>query len=156
MTELTDVLADYLLGTAHVGFVVNDLDAAVLQARQVYGVRSGDIRYEPEGVAEPETRFAFFSVAGLQFEYIEPCSAHFRKLLLDQPSGGGGINHVAWSVQDIHGAIAALAVHGITPGYVTPDGVINIGAKKMVYLDPATTGGLVIELIEYADQNIDA
>jgi hypothetical protein len=32
---------------------------------------------------------------------------------------------------------------------VTPDGVVRIGEKKMVYLDPDTTGGLVIELIEY-------
>ena len=65
------------------------------------------------------------------------------------PSGGAGINHVAWRVKDIDEAVACLAVEGIFPGHVTPDGVVRIGEKKMVYLDPDTTGGLVIELIEY-------
>ena len=65
------------------------------------------------------------------------------------PSGGAGINHVAWRVRDIEGAVARLAGQGIYPGHVTPGGIVAIGAKKMVYLDPATTGGLVIELIQY-------
>ncbi len=65
------------------------------------------------------------------------------------PSGGAGINHVAWRVDDIDAAVALLAERGVRPGHVTPGGVMTIGPKKMVYLDPATTGGLVIELIEY-------
>ena len=65
------------------------------------------------------------------------------------PSGGAGINHVAWQVDDIEAAVAHLEAAGIYPGHVTPDGIVAIGDKKMVYLDPATTGGLVLELIEY-------
>ena len=42
-----------------------------------------------------------------------------------------------------------LAERDIRPGHVTPDGIIAIGPRKMVYLDPATTGGQVIELIQY-------
>jgi hypothetical protein len=56
---------------------------------------------------------------------------------------------VAWRVDDIEAAVALLATNGIRPGHVTPDGIIAIGPKKMVYLDTATTGGLVIELLEY-------
>ena len=65
------------------------------------------------------------------------------------PSGSAGINHMAWRVDDINAAVRLLASCNIHPGHVTPEGVVAIGAKKMVYLDPATTGGLVIELIEY-------
>ncbi|MFT6287754.1 MAG: catechol 2,3-dioxygenase-like lactoylglutathione lyase family enzyme [Alcanivorax sp.] len=65
------------------------------------------------------------------------------------PSGGAGINHVAWRVSDIEAALVSLLARGIRPGHVTPDGVVTIGKKKMVYLDPDTTDGLIIELIEY-------
>jgi methylmalonyl-CoA/ethylmalonyl-CoA epimerase len=146
------VLAEYIESVAHVGFVVPDLAEALAQAQRVYGLKEGDIRYLPEPAEEAETRFAFFSVGGLEFEYIEPCSPEFRDKLLSMPSGGGGVNHLAWRVSDIDAALACLAESGIKPGHVTPQGVVCIGPKKMVYLDPDTTGGLVIELIEYPAQ----
>ena len=65
------------------------------------------------------------------------------------PSGGAGINHLAWRVDDIDAAMDILAERGVQAGHVTPDGVITIGQRKMVYLDPETTGGQVIELIQY-------
>ena len=156
MSNVTEVLADHILGPAHVGFIVEDLEQALDQASRVYGIDRSDMRLEPAaGVdADAPTRFAFFRVGGLEFEYIEPRDRHFRELLLSMPSGGAGINHVAWRVRDIDGAVALLAARGIVPGHVTPAGVISFGGKKMVYLDPATTDGLVIELIEYlADQD---
>ena len=103
----------------------------------------------PEPGEETPTRFAFFTVGDLEFELIEPRSPEFRQKLLSMPSGGAGINHVAWRVKDIESAVARLAEEGIEPGHVTPQGIVEIGDKKMVYLDPETTGGLVIELIEY-------
>ena len=99
-------------------------------------------------------RFALIKVKDMEFELIQPISAHFKQLLLTPgASGSAGINHVAWQVKDIEGAMQLLASHGIKPGHVTPDGVITMtktstSAKKMVYLDPATTGGLLVELIE--------
>ena len=71
--------------------------------------------------------------------------------MLGEACGAGGINHLAWRVSDIELAVARLADRGIAPGYVTPDGIVQIGAKRMVYLDPATTGGLLVELLQYPD-----
>ena len=149
MSDVREILADYILGPGHVGFVVPDLEDAIAAASAVYGIDIADVRFEPPPDVEAVTRFAFFTVGGLEFEYIQPVSVEYREMLLGMPSGGAGINHIAWSVSDIEAAVSALALRGIVPGHVTPDGVITIGAKKMVYLDPATTGGLVIELIEY-------
>lgn len=150
MTDARQVLKDRIMAVAHVGFVVPSLEEAVANAVRVYGLAPGDISVHPAPGEEALTRFAFFRVGDLEFELIEPCSEQFRTLLLGMPSGGAGINHVAWRVDDIEAAVALLATNGIRPGHVTPDGIIAIGPKKMVYLDPATTGGLVIELIEYA------
>lgn len=149
MTDPHQLLKDHIIAAAHVGFVVPSLEEAVANAARVYGIAAADVSYQPAPGEEAQTRFAFFRVGGLEFELIEPRSEQFRHLLLGMPSGGAGINHVAWRVDDIEAAVALLAANGIRPGHVTPDGVVAIGQKKMVYLDPATTGGLVIELIEY-------
>jgi methylmalonyl-CoA/ethylmalonyl-CoA epimerase len=149
MADVHDILKDYIIEAAHIGFVVPDLELAINQAARVYGLSDNDISYQPEPGEEALTRFAFFSVGGLSFEYIQPCSDHFRQLLLAMPSGGGGINHIAWRVSDIDRVLEVLASRGIFPGHVTPDGVVVIGTKKMVYLDPVSTGGSVIELLEY-------
>jgi methylmalonyl-CoA/ethylmalonyl-CoA epimerase len=157
MTDIRQQLGDHIIGVAHVGFVVADLELALDNFRRLYGLKESAIRREPAEGAEALTRFAFFQIGGQEFELIEPCSEEFRKVLLGMPSGGGGINHVAWLVTDIEGALECLAQVGIYPGHVTPDGVVNIGAKKMVYLDPGTTGGLVVELIEkIGDPSADA
>lgn len=153
MADPRRLLEQHILGVAHVGFVVPCLDTAVANAVRVYGLDAQNIRYQPPPGEEWPTRFAFFRVGDLDFELIEPRSQHFRDLLLAAPSGGAGINHVAWRVDDIEAAVALLGAAGIHPGYVTPEGVVAIGDKKMVYLDPATTGGLMVELIEYPVSN---
>ena len=149
MTNPRELLKEHIQDIAHVGFVVSNMQDAIDSACRVYGLAPQDIEYQPDPVEEALTRFAFFQVGGLSFEYIEPVSDFFRDMLLGMPSGGGGINHVAWAVEDIEGALALLMADGIKPGHVTPDGIVQIGEKKMVYLDPATTDGLVIELIEF-------
>jgi hypothetical protein len=149
--RLRRVLRDHIVGPAHVGFVVEDMAVAVAGFKRLYGIEDADIDYQPEAGEDAPTRFAFFSVGGLQFELIEPVSEYFRDILLAMPSGCAGINHVAWQVDDAEAAVALLAAQGIEPGHVTPDGVIDLGAKKMVYLDPAHTDGLVVELIELKD-----
>lgn len=151
MNDLSALLGDWIIGPAHIGHVVSDMEAAIEAARALYGFSADAVRYEPAPGVEAPTRFAFFEVGGLQFEYIQPVAEQFRRQLLSAPSGGGGINHIAWRVSDIEAAVAGLSAQGILPGYVTPDGIIAIGGKKMVYLDPDTTGGLMIELLEYGD-----
>ncbi|MDB4450966.1 hypothetical protein N9121_01290 [Pseudomonadales bacterium] len=75
-------------------------------------------------------------------------SDYFKDILFNMPSGLAGINHVAYLVDDIEGAVAMLTEQGIRPGHVTPNGVTDIGAKYICYLDPKDTGDLLIELIE--------
>ncbi len=144
-------LKDHIVGLQHVGHIVTNLKQAVENFKRVYGVTDKDIVIFPDyDIHGPEvlTRFAFINVQGNEFELIEPISAEFKTLLLNSETGGAGINHVAWQVTDIDLAVTALAQKSITPGHVTPNGVIDLGRKKMVYLDPQTTGGLLIELIE--------
>ncbi|ARN74614.1 VOC family protein [Oceanicoccus sagamiensis] len=149
MTTIKTTLKEYITGLAHVGHIVSDMDAAINNFKRVYGVDDDDIRIppNPEGM-EVMTNFAFITVGSTEFELVEPVSAYFKDILLPMPSGMAGINHVAYLVDDIDGAVAVLEKNGIQPGHVTPGGVVDFGEKKLCYLDPETTGGLVIELIE--------
>ena len=142
-------LGDYIIGLKHVGHVVDDLDAALAVFRKVYGVDDSAIRRVPEdpGSGAP-TLFAFITIGGSEFELIQPNGEQFRQILDESPKGGAGINHVAWQVSDIRACMDLLAGRGIRPGHVTPDGVVEFDDRKLVYLDPADTGGLLIELLE--------
>lgn len=146
--EVTQCLADHITGLQHIGCVVGDLQASIDSFRRLYGLEDSAIRVLPDQGAETQARFAFIRLAGTEFELIEPVSGEQKAMLLAAPSGGGGINHVAWSVRDLDGALEGLAKAGIMPGYVTPGGPVTLPSSRMVYLDPATTGGLLVELIE--------
>ena len=152
MSDVAGILQDRIMGVAHVGFIVPSLEGALADFDRVYGLSPQTVEIQPPAGEDALTRFAFFTIGGLQFELIEPVSAQFKEQLLGMPSGGAGINHLAWRVDHIDAAVALLAARDIHPGHVTPAGVVTIGARKMVYLDPETTGGLVIELIEYPDE----
>lgn len=148
MADPALALADLITGVAHVGFVVEDLEAAVADTCRLYGVAESTVEWQPPRGETAPTLFAFIQVGDLAFEFIEPVSDEFRAILLEKPSGGAGINHVAWLVSDIQKAVQQLAEIGVRPGYVTPDGIVRMGARQMVYLDPATTGGHLVELIQ--------
>ncbi len=152
--DISATLASQIIGPAHVGFVVADLEEALAQAAHLYGLSASDIERPEEAAGEVLSRFAFFSVGGLQFEYIQPCSPEFRAQMLGGACGAGGINHLAWRVRDIDQCMRLMSARGIRPGYVTPGGVIAIGERRMVYLDPNTTGGLLVELIQYPESEL--
>lgn len=147
---LQEALKDYIVGLQHIGHIVSDLDEAVAAFCAVYGVDPQTVRREPQD-ADAQTLFAFVTVGATEFELIQPVSARFRQLLQQSPCGGAGINHVAWRVSDIDACVKLLALQGIGPGHVTPDGVVAFADRKLVYLDPGDTHDLLIELIEIAD-----
>ena len=153
MTNVPQSLEGFIIGLAHIGHVVRDLKQEIENFKRVYGLSDNAITVVPPFIAEgepetAETRFAFIKVADVEFELIQPLSDNFKNILLNMPSGLAGINHVAYQVSDVDQALAYLQQQGIKSGHVTPDGVVDFGPKKMLYLDPETTGGLVIELIE--------
>lgn len=142
--SIQKTLKEHIVGLQHIGHIVADLDAAVAQFAAVYGTEESDIRR----IHGDETHFAFVTVGDTEFELIQPVSPTFQALLSGTPSGGAGINHVAWRVRDIEGCMRLLARRGIGPGHVTPDGVVEFEDRRLVYLDPSDTGGLLVELIE--------
>lgn len=148
MKNLASTLQQYIVGIQHVGHVVDDLASAVAGFEALYGIDVNEVRWEPPaGVASP-SRFAFVTVADTEFELIEVRDSKMREQIGKYPSGGAGINHIAWRVRGLDAVMAMLAEQGVRPGHVTPDGPVRFGNKEMVYLAPETTGGMLVELIE--------
>jgi len=147
-------LSAYIVGLAHVGFVVEALAPQLDIYRQRYGLADDAITVTPP-FSESATvaRFAFVRIAdGIELELIEPISATMREQLgvsADSDiSGPGGINHIAYRVEDLDSVFDALQTQGIRAGHVTPDGVVDTGRSKILYLNPDDFGGALIELVE--------
>ena len=107
------------------------------------------VRRLPDNPEDADTLFAFLTIAGTEFELIQPVSERFRHTLSATRSGAAGINHVAWKVSDIDACMRLLGDAGIGAGHVTPDGIVEFKDIKLVYLDPADTDGMLVELIEF-------
>jgi methylmalonyl-CoA/ethylmalonyl-CoA epimerase len=141
-------IQDLILGLQHVGYITEDTAASIAEFRKIYDLRDDQIRIDPPLDEPADCRFTFVDLAGAQFELIEPISGPFKAML-----GGErpGINHVAWKVSDIDGAVARMAERGIRPGHVTPGGVMQTGSSRMIYFNPADTGGMLVELLEFPE-----
>jgi len=146
---IVNSLKNYIIGLQHIGHVVPDLGEAVASFQRLYGLGEDAVRRVPE---QPDrqvpTLFAFVTIGDTEFELIQPQSDAARAQLFNCAVGGGGLNHVAWRVSDIGACVALLGQQGVGPGHVTPDGVVDTGRSKIVYLNPNDTDGLLIELVE--------
>jgi len=139
-------LLEHIVGLRHVGMVVTDRWATVQRLVNLFGLTAEQVALvPPEHDSEVETRFAFLTLPDVVLEVIEPVSERFRAQLLTR---GAGADHVCFTVRDLDGAIASLEAHGARLGHVTPDGPVETPSFRLAYFDPATTGGLLLELIE--------
>ncbi len=129
----------------HIGIAVENLEEAVERYTQLLG--KGPEHFEE--VAEQKVKTAFFSVGESNLELLESTSPDgpIGKYIAKQ--GRGGIHHVCVEVDDIEAAIAAYKAAGIQLIDETP----RIGAhhKKVAFVHPKSTGGLLLELSQDND-----
>ena len=133
----------------HVGYVVEDLDASVAMFRSLFDLDDNDVRYVPPEATGGQVAFAFIALGGIELELIQPLTDAFRELTGDTKTG---ITHFALEVRNIEQVVDRMAAKGVGLGYITPEGIFDTGNKKIAYLDPAATGGHLIELVEQTVQ----
>lgn len=134
----------------HIGIVVPDLGAAIAFYRDALGCAIGaTVRLE-----EHDIEVSFVDFANARIELIAPLGRHAppRTLLGDHTSADflarspqGGLHHVCYLVPDLAAALARLGAMGVKPlGTGRPE--IGASGKPIIFLDPATTGGTLVEL----------
>jgi methylmalonyl-CoA epimerase len=128
----------------HVAIAVPDLEAAI----EVYSALLGQPDSGRESVESEGVRVAFFDLDGPRLELLEPTGdatpvGRFLK------RRGPGLHHIAFEVADIEAALERCRAAGLMPVGEAPRS--GAGGRKVVFLHPGGTGGVLIELSQPAD-----
>lgn len=134
----------------HLGVVVPDLAEAVRFYRDMLGCPVGEVIEPPgQGIA-----VVFVPFGNMRVELIAPTTdvSPLPELLEDQTVNhflarmpGGGLHHVCYEVDDLDEVIARLQAGGARIlGAGRP--IIGAGGKRIIFLDPKSAAGTLIEL----------
>jgi len=125
----------------HIAIAVKNIDAM----REVLEKKLGiEFEYE-EYLPQHATRLAMFPIGQTYLELLEsnkPDTGTSRWIA----EHGEGLFHICLEVDDIDAAMAELRLKGV--GFQQEKPVIGHGNCRIVFLDPASTGNVVIELAE--------
>jgi methylmalonyl-CoA epimerase len=123
----------------HIAIAVDSLTQSVDLLRNTFGL---ELEYEEQ---IGQTRLAMLPVGQTYIELLEgqgPESG-VRKWIDEK---GAGLFHICFEVDDIDGALAELKAKGVKLRDETPR--IGHGGARIAFLDPASTGNVLIELAE--------
>jgi len=125
----------------HIGIAVKDIGAAL----KFYADTLGLTLEGEEVISEQKVRTAFLPIGDTEVELLEstepdgPVAKFIEKK-------GEGIQHIAFKVNDIEAALKELEKRGIR--LIDHKPRIGAGNKKIAFLHPKDTYGVLVELSE--------
>ncbi len=128
----------------HIGVAVEDLDSAL--ALYESALRMPVVHRET--VTEQGVEAILLDVGENHVELLKPLGP-------DTPVGkflakkGPGLHHVAYQVEDIEATLASLKASGLRLIDETPR--TGIRGSKVAFLHPASTGGVLTEIVQPAE-----
>lgn len=125
----------------HIAVVVPDLEQALAFYRDVLGLEMSHVeRLDDKGVI-----VAFFPTGESEIEIVEPIveDSGVARYLAKR---GPGIHHICLEVDDIEATLARLKAHGVE--LINEEPVIGSGGKKVAFVHPRSTFGVLIEFYE--------
>jgi len=128
----------------HVGVAVEDIDAALALYRDALGMPM----VHRETVAAQGVDAALLDVGDGHIELLQPLGPEtpVGKYLARR---GPGLHHVAYRVDDIDAVLPALAAAGIR--LIDEQPRIGIRGSRVAFLHPASTGGVLTEIVQPAE-----
>ena len=130
----------------HLGIAVKSLS----EAKNFY--EKLGLKPMPEETVEAEkVRLSMVPVGESRIELLEPTSedSAIAKFLAKR---GEGLHHVALHVDDLSGTVERLKASGTR--LVTDEIKVGAGGHLYVFVHPASTGGVLLELVEDAPQGV--
>lgn len=126
----------------HVAVAVANLDEAIKLYSTLFGKKPEHI----EEVADQKVRAAFFGVDDTNIELLFPTSPEspIAKYLEKNPRGG--LHHMCLEVTDLEGHLAELKKQGMQ--LIDEKPRIGAHGKRIAFIHPKSTGGVLIELSE--------
>jgi methylmalonyl-CoA/ethylmalonyl-CoA epimerase len=125
----------------HTGVAVADLEAAIAHYRDALKLPL----VHRETVTEQGVEAVLFDIGDSHVELIAPLGPEtaVARFLAKR---GPGLHHVAYRVDDIEATLATLSAAGVRLLDATPR--IGIRGSRVAFLDPASTGGVLTELVQ--------
>lgn len=125
----------------HIGYLVDDLDAAVDWYRENFGgENAGGSNLNPSVAVPSGGRNAFVHFGQVEVEIIEPNDK------AGLAPGALTMHHVAYVVADIDQAKADLEARGFR--FAAERAFTNVLGQGVLYFDPATTNGCLMHLTQ--------
>jgi methylmalonyl-CoA/ethylmalonyl-CoA epimerase len=124
----------------HIGIAVKDIGQASKFYQDVLGCHVS----EEIEVPERKLRIAFIDVSGVKLEFLMPTDEE-SVLAKFIERRGEGIHHICFEAQDVEKAAAELAEKGAE---LVDRPRMGAEGKKIVFIKPKSTHGVLIELKE--------
>jgi methylmalonyl-CoA epimerase len=130
----------------HIGIAVAELESAVEKYKNITGTEPG----HKEVVDEQKVATVFFPVGEVRLELLKgthpdsPISKFIEKR-------GEGIHHVCFEVEDLEKSVAAMSKMGLQ--FIETASEKGAGGTKVAFIHPKSTGGILMELVEYPKSN---
>ena len=123
----------------HVSYLVPDLDDAIESYSRTLGAR-----VTGRGTVANLGEVAFLQVGEVEVEFIRPDDT-------SQIEGGGGawvVHHMAYAVEDLDRVVEEHRARGHR--FLTDEPFTNFMGYRLIYFDPADTGGCRVHLTDAA------
>jgi len=124
----------------HVAIVVDSIESALPFWQDAFGLELHHI----EEVPSQHSKVAFFPLGDSEVELAEPTNKE-SGLARYLETRGPGIHHLCFEVQGIEAVMTSLKEKGVRLINETPQ---VLPGRKMAFVHPKSTGGVLIELYE--------
>ena len=125
----------------HIAIAVDSLKQSLDLLQNTFGIK---VEYEEQ---IGQTRLAMLPVGETYLELLEGQGPESGVTTWIKEKGTG-LFHICFEVEDIDGALAELKAKGVKLRDETPR--IGHGGARIAFIDPASTGNVLIELAELA------
>lgn len=127
----------------HIGIAVNSVEEAKKLWCDVLGLPMAG----SETVAEQKVTTAFFPVGDTEVELLESTAPDGPIAKYIEKNGGrGGVQHLAFRVENIEEALAELKSRGVA--LIDEKPRMGAGGAKIAFLHPKATYGVLVEISE--------
>lgn len=121
----------------HISYLVPNLDAAIGTYAETFGAT-----VTGRGTVPNLGEVAFLQVGEVEVEFICPVDPS----ALEEANGNWVVHHMAYAVADLDRVVADHRRRGYR--FVTDEPFTNFMGYRLIYFDPADTGGCLVHLTD--------
>lgn len=122
----------------HIAIATENLDESLALFEKALGIRCEHV----EEIPERGVKVAFLPIGGTRIELVAPTRAGSEvSAFLDKR--GGGIHHLAFTVDDVDSDVKALKDQGVR---IAQDPAPGAHGCRVAFVHPKSTGGVLVEL----------